>query len=140
VNHQVITDRGIFYEATSDDAEGRRSNWFGRYEPATGSFHERLLPVGGYVHVGWDPAGRFDFIEHAGDRHELLSVHAPADPDAPLDAKVLRTLRSPFHDHQRHHAHPFLSPDRKRLYFTDWDEAGYSQVQALDVTDLTAAP
>lgn len=137
VNHQVITDRGIFYEATSDDAEGRRSNWLGRYEPATGSFAERLLPVGGYVHVGWDPAGEFEFIEHAGDRHELLSLHAPADRDAMFGAKVLRTLRSPFHDHQRHHAHPFLSPDRQRMFFTDWDENGFSQVHALDVSDLT---
>ena len=31
VNHQVITERGIFYEATRDGTEGR-SNWFGRYD------------------------------------------------------------------------------------------------------------
>ena len=133
----MITTRGIFYEATSDDTEGRRSNWFGRYDAITDTFEERLLPVGGYVHVGLDPAGQFDFIEHVGTRHELLSVHVPVDPDAPLDTRLLRALRSPFHDHQRHHAHPFLSPDRKRLFFTDWDEDGYAQVHMLDVSDLT---
>ena len=93
--------------------------------------------MSGYVHVGWDPKGTFGFIEHAGERHELLSVQPSTGPGA-VEVKLLRTLRSPFHDHQRHHAHPFLSPDRKRLFFTDWDEAGYSQVYAVDVNELTS--
>ena len=89
------------------------------------------------MHVGLDPAGRFDFIEHAGERHELLAVNAADDPEATRGVRLLRTLRSPFHDHQRHHAHPFLSPDRTRMIFTDWSEDGFAQVHALDVSDLT---
>jgi hypothetical protein len=52
---------------------------------------------------------------------------------------VLRTLASPDHDDQRHHAHPFLAMDRKRLYFTDWSPSGHAQICALDVADLVAS-
>jgi hypothetical protein len=48
-------------------------------------------------------------------------------------------LRSPDHDQQRHHAHPFLSRDRKVMFFTDWDEAGFAQICAMRVGDLTGA-
>jgi hypothetical protein len=48
----------------------------------------------------------------------------------------LRTLRSPASEHQRDHAHPFLSPDRSRMFFTDWDEHGFSQVHSMAVDDL----
>ena len=140
VNHQVVTRRGIVYEATGDAPGGRRETWFGRYDPATDTFEEGQLPIDDYVHAGFDPDGTFDFVEHAGERHELFAVQPAPDPGAPLGLKLLRTLRSPFHDHQRHHAHPFLSPDRRRLFLTDWDENGYSQVHALDVSDLTGSP
>jgi len=140
INHQVITRRGIVYESTGDTPQGRRETWFGSYDPASDTFEEGLLPLDRYVHAGLDPDGTFDFVEHAGSSHQLLAVHPPASPDAPLSLRLLRTLRSPFHDHQRHHAHPFLSPDRKRLFFTDWDESGFAQVHALDVSNLTGWP
>ncbi len=138
VNHQVITTRGIAYEAVGWTEQGRET-WFGMYDPATDSFTEGKLPVPGYTHVGLDPAGRFEFIECASPRHELLSVHHPADPTAPLEVRLLHTLSSPDHEHQRHHAHPFLAADRRRLYFTDWSAEGNAQVCALDVADIVPA-
>jgi len=36
---------------------------------------------------------------------------------------------------QRHQAHPFLSPDRTRLFFTELVD-GFSQVSSVDVRDL----
>jgi hypothetical protein len=136
VNHQVITDRGIVYEAV---AYGDGNNtYFGRYDPTTDRFAEALLPIEGYVHAGFDPAGRFDFVEVAGARHELLAVLPATAPGEPRGVARLRTLRSPDHNDQRHHAHPFLARDRQRLYFTDWSEQGFAQIFALDVADLVA--
>ena len=56
-----------------------------------------------------------------------------------LQLSLLRTLSSPDHNDQRHHAHPALSPDRRTLYFTYWSPDGFAQVCALDVADLVAA-
>ena len=135
VNHQVITARGIAYEAVAYFPTGRET-YFGMYDTATDRFTEALLPAEGYVHVGFDPAGRFAFVECAGPRHELLAVqHAP---DGRLTTSLLRRLSSPDHDDQRHHAHPFLAADRTRLYFTDWSAEGCAQVCAMDVADLVA--
>jgi hypothetical protein len=134
VNHQVVTARGVAYEAVAYFPEGRET-YLGLYDPATDRFSEGRLPVEGYVHVGFDPAGRFDFIECAGATHELLAVHRGAD--GRLATSLLRRLASPAHDDQRHHAHPFLAADRRRLYFTDWSPAGHAQICALDVADLT---
>jgi hypothetical protein len=123
----------------ADDGRGGSTTWLGRYDPRTHRFEEQLLPVSGYVHVGFDPAGMLDFVEHAAaDRHEMLTVHRGSDPAAPLELRVLRRLRSPATDNQRDHAHPFLSPDRTRLYFTDWSEDGFSQICSMDVSDLTS--
>ena len=36
---------------------------------------------------------------------------------------------------QRYHAHPFLSPDRKWLFYTEAMD-GHSQICALDVRDM----
>lgn len=135
VNHQVVTERGIVYEAVEYHADGR-TTWFGRFDPQTGQFSEGRLPLGGYVHAGFDPAGRFDFIEHAGPLHQILSVH----PGDPLEVGELVRLNSPDHEQQRHHAHPFLSPDRRRLFFTDWDGDGFAQICSIDVSDLTQEP
>ena len=137
VNHQVITARGIAYEATGDDADGNRVTWMGMYDPRAHTFAEGHVPIDGYAHVGSDPAGRFDFIENAGARHEILEVLPAKLLDGPLETRLLRRLSSPAHDDQRHHAHPFLGPDRKTLYFTDWSPQGYAQVCAMDVSDLT---
>ena len=135
VNHQVITRNGIVYEAVGEEAAGRRVTRFGRFDPATQSFAEGTLPLPGYCHAGFDPAGTFDFVEHAGPPHEILAVH----PGEPLRVTPLVQLGSPDHDQQRHHAHPFLSRDRKLMFFTDWDEAGFAQICAMPVDDLTGA-
>ena len=134
VNHQVVTEGDIVYEAVEYLSDGR-TTWFGRFDPATGRFSEGRLPLPGYVHAGFDPAGTFDFVEHAGPPHQILSVH----PGDPLELRELVNLRSPDHEQQRHHAHPFLSPDRTRLFFTDWDEAGFAQICSIEVSDLTQA-
>ena len=119
-----------------------RQTWFGMYHPESGHWNEALLPIKGYAHVGFDPAGVFGFVENAGARHEILTVHPAVAPEGPLRVELLHTLGSPDHNDQRHHAHPALSPDRRTLYFTDWSPEGFAQVCALDVADLTesAAP
>ena len=139
VNHQVVTARGIAYEAVAYYPDGGRDTYFGCYDMARNTFTERLLPTDGYVHVGFDPAGSFDFVENSGKSHTLLSVHPGLDPDMPLVTRLLRRLSSPDHDDQRHHAHPFLAADRRRLYFTDWSPQGFAQICAMDVADLTGA-
>jgi hypothetical protein len=135
--HQVVTDRGIVYEAVSGRYDGPVRNFLGRYDPIDRRFEEAELPVDGYVHTGFDPAGRFMLIEHAGKRHELLAVHGDLGRGAPLELRTLRTLRSPISDEQRHHAHPFLSNDRRTLFFTDWCERGFGQIHSLDIENLT---
>jgi hypothetical protein len=136
VNHQVITARGIAYEAVGWTAKGRE-NWLGLYDMAGDSFTEGRLPVSGYAHVGYDPAGRFAFIECASPRHEILTVHGTEDPQQ-LEVRVLHALRSPDHNDQRFHAHPFLAADRRWLYFTDLSEQGFAQICRLDVSDVVA--
>lgn len=132
VNHQVITERGIYYEANRIE-DGKRTVWFGRYDPSTDAREEVHLPGMGYVHTGSDPAGRFLFFENMGETHELLSAHFPRHPDR-FRLTPLRRL-SPIPFGQRYHAHPFLSPDRRWLFYTEVI-AGFSQVCALNVEDL----
>ena len=136
VSDTTDSARGIAYESVAYFPGGRET-YLGIYDTATDSFTEALLPADGYVHVGFDPAGRFEFAESAGERHELLAVNRAADGS--LRTSLLRRLSSPAHDDQRHHAHPFLAADRKRLYFTDWSAGGFAQVCAMDVGDLVAA-
>ena len=130
--HQVITSRGIFYEANLWEANVR-SVWFGRHDPESDSHEEVGLPGMDYVHTGLDPEGRFLFFENMGDTHELLSAHFPRDPDR-FRLNLLHRL-SPIPFGQRYHAHPFLSPDRRQVFFTEVVE-GFSQVCAVDVSDL----
>ena len=91
------------------------------------------LPGMGYVHTGLDPEGRFLFFENMGDTHEVLSAHFPHDPER-FRLNLLRRL-GPIPFGQRYHAHPFLSPDREWMYFTEVVD-GFSQVSAVDVSDL----
>lgn len=130
--HQVITARGIYYEANQWD-EGRRTVYIGRYNLDTDTFAEVELPGAGYIHTGRDPAGRFLFYEDMADTHRLISVHYPHDPSR-FEIRLLRTL-PPIPFGQRYHAHPFLSPDRRWLIYTELVD-GFSQVCALDVADL----
>ncbi|MEE2754475.1 MAG: hypothetical protein VX910_10875 [Candidatus Latescibacterota bacterium] len=131
--HQVVTDNGIFYEAVKRHGT-HRENWFGRYDVESDSFDEVQLPGLGYVHTGFDPAGKFLFFENDdGDTHQLLSAHYPHDIDR-YELRVLKTL-TPIQQGQRFHAHPFLSPSRAQLFFTEVLD-GFSQVCALDVSGL----
>lgn len=131
--HQVVTGDGIYYEAVKRHESGRE-NWFGRYDVATDTWDEVQMDGLGYVHTGFDPAGKFLFFENDdGGTHQLLSAHHPHDPDR-YELRVLKTL-TPIQRGQRYHAHPFLSPDRKRLFYTEVLD-GFSQVCALDVEDL----
>ncbi|MDA0748455.1 MAG: oligogalacturonate lyase family protein [bacterium] len=130
--HQVVTARGIYYEANLWEGE-KRHVWFGRYDSGTDTHEEVQVPGMGYVHTGFDPAGQFLFYENMGETHELLSVHFPRDPKR-FRLNVLRHLPSiPFG--QRYHAHPFLDPERKRVFYTEVVD-GFSQVCAVDVEDL----
>jgi hypothetical protein len=134
INHQVVTKRGIFYEAVHKQ-DGRTTNWLGRYDLATDKWEEVQLPDDGYVHTGWDPDGRFLFYETHGKTHELISLHYPRVPGR-TTTKVLRRLALyPAKGGQRYHAHPFLSPDRRWLFHTAVVD-GFSQVSAIDVRDL----
>lgn len=133
--HQVVTQRGVFYEATGKQ-NGRDAYWLGCYDQDRDTFEEVLLPeIDGYVHVGFDPAGKFLFFESHGQTHELFSLHFPF-----IEGRMqLRRLHSmalyPACGGQRYHAHPFLLPDRQWLFYTEVIE-GYSQVCAMDVRDL----
>jgi len=139
VNHQVITTSGIFYEANvwreQPDGSRDRQVWFGHYDLETDTFDEIHLPNVGYVHTGFDPAGKFLFVENQmeSDDHALLSIHHPHQPEK-YTLRTLRTLE-PIIRGQRYHAHPFLGPDRNWLYYTEVIN-GFSQVCAMDVQDL----
>ena len=134
VCHQIMTERGLYYEANVYK-DGERKVWYGRYSLATDSWEEVQLPGLGYVHTGNDPAGKFLFVENqqGSTGHQLLSVHHPRHPEK-YALKLLRNL-SPIIKGQRFHAHPFLGPDRQWLYFTEVID-GFSQLSALDVSDL----
>lgn len=133
--HQVITRRGIYYEAVDGKGASGSRNWFGRYDLATDRFEEVPLPAAdGYLHIGWDPEGRFLFFENHGKSHDLLSLHFPRVPAKTAFGK-LRSMAPYPSPGQRYHAHPFLSPDRKWLVYTEV-LGGFSQVCALDVRDL----
>jgi Tol biopolymer transport system component len=135
VCHQVITANGLYYEA-NETVEGERRVWIGRYNLESDTFHEVRLPGVGYVHTGRDPEGKATFYENqqGSQGHQLLWVHEPFGGDPPR-VEVLREL-APIIRGQRYHAHPFLSPDRRWLFFTEVVD-GFSQIRALDVADLT---
>ncbi|MDA0334070.1 MAG: hypothetical protein O2782_02780 [bacterium] len=132
--HQAITSQGIYYEA-NEYVEGSRIVQIGRLDPATGVHNEVRLPDVGYVHTGFDPAGRFLCYEDMQvDRHRLLTVRYPQDPSR-FAVEELRRL-TPIEHGQRFHAHPFLAAgDRRWLYHTDVID-GFAQICALDVADL----
>ena len=132
--HQIITERGIYYEANVWQAH-QREVWYGLYDLATDRWEEVQLPGLGYVHTGNDPAGKFLFVENqdGSKGHQLLSIHYPHHPEK-YRLNLLRTL-TPIIRGQRFHAHPFLGPDRRWLYFTEVVD-GFSHVSALDVADL----
>lgn len=130
VVHQVVTRRGIFYEAVVHHKHGRRST-FGLYDLHTNQFVECGLPFDGYVHVGFDPAGEVTFFEHHGESHQLIRVHDFGQPTRQR-LEVLRTMAPypPDRPGQCSHAHPFMARSRNVLYYTEVID-GNSQVCAL---------
>ena len=136
--HQVITPNGIYYEANGD-VDGEWGMYLGRYDLATDQFAEIPLRGLGYCHTGFDPAGQFLFIESAGQTHRLLSVHHPHDPGGPR-LNCIRKLSSAPRAGQRFHAHPFLTPDRNWMVFTDVADNGFGQIFRVDVSDLVNLP
>lgn len=134
--HQVVTQRGIFYEASSKDA---KDTYLGHYDTKQHTFREFKLPLlNSYVHTGSDPKGNFLFIEQFqrdSKEHSILSVHFPLDPKR-TSLQNICTLR-PYRDNgQREHAHPFLTPDRKWIVHVALAENGFSQIRMVDVQDL----
>ncbi|MDA0989319.1 MAG: hypothetical protein O3A51_01030 [Verrucomicrobia bacterium] len=131
--HQSITAKGIYYETSGHRAEGRVV-YVGRYDPTTDLYDEIQLNDVGYVHIGHDPAGHFLFYEdQRGDHHELASLHFPHDP-ARREQRTITKL-APAGKGQRFHAHPFLGPDRRRLFYTDVVD-GFAHIHSIDVDDL----
>jgi hypothetical protein len=132
VVHQVVTARGIFYEAVGHEGSNHRS-WFGCYDPQNDTFNETPLPFSGYVHTGFDPLGEVTFFEHHGDTHELIRIHDFGGPSQSLE--MLRVL-APYPENQPGqycHAHPFMSSNRDRIYFTEVVD-GVAQIASIDLT------
>ncbi|MBL4574683.1 MAG: hypothetical protein JKY51_01110 [Opitutaceae bacterium] len=129
----MITDRGIYYEANQKEND-QCTVHIGRYDLESDRFDEVKIPDMGYIHTGLDPAGRFLFYENQSKtEHHLFSLHFPHDPKR-FQIRKLRTLPFiPFG--QRYHAHPFLSPDRRHLFYTEFVD-GFSHICAMDVADL----
>jgi hypothetical protein len=132
--HQVVTDSGIYYEANVREDGRRKEVWFGRYDVKTDRHEEVQLPGMGYVHTGFDPLGKCLFYENQdGEVHELILVQYPHHPDR-FQLKRLKKL-APIVSGQRYHAHPFLDPMRKHIFYTDVID-GFSQICALPVEDI----
>jgi hypothetical protein len=137
VEHQIVTHAGICYDAVREDAAGK-AMFVGRCDPKSGECFDIPLPDGlGYTHIGADPAGRFFFVEKSAPPHEILSVH-PSPSGGPAEVRTIYTLHGPGNLGQRSHAHPFLSPDRRWMHFTDLSDNGFYQLFRLDVADLVA--
>ncbi len=61
----------------------KTTNWLGRYDLERGTHEEVLLPVEGYVHVGYDPKGRFLVFENHGETHDCSRFTSPFSRTAP---------------------------------------------------------
>ncbi len=136
--HPVVTKSGVYYDSFVNTGKTmkRRQNWFGRYDYATDRYKEVRLSVPGQIHTGRDPDGRFYVFEHLWKKHELITFHYPANPEKAV-IKRLRTLAPISRTAgQRFHAHPFLSPNRQWLFFTEMVK-DYAQILALNVGHLT---
>lgn len=123
VCHQIVTKRGIFYEAwdrwgDTMPTQGGVLNW------PEGDYGETLLPERGYTHTGNDPEGLLRFYEVAGRRHLLYQLHADNTHT------VLAELPPYPHPGQRWHAHPFIGPRRDGICFT-LEVEGRSQVARI---------
>lgn len=116
--------------------------------PGPGTYLARMRPDGsecqalwigdqGYVHRGYDLAGRFTFAElHCGGSEHHLAAIEPDDCGS--GGLVRLTQNLPPGGDQRHHAHPILTPDRRRVVFTATGDDGFCHIHDVDVSDLTA--
>ena len=136
VCHQVVTKRGIYFEAFRSFT-GNHESWIGRYDWPGESWTETPLDVGGYSHTGFDPAGDLAVFEVSGEQHLLLALKHPGTVE--VQTEVLRALPPYPGRGQIYHAHPFFGPDANTLYFTEIAD-GRSQVCSLDVSDIRANP
>lgn len=142
VCHQVVTRKGIFYEAFKAYT-GEHRNTIGCYDLASDSYEEFQVQPRGYMHTGFDPLGEFRFYEIAGQEHTLQYLAHEDDPDR-RELVTFRTLAPYPARGQRYHAHPFMADtgnpdhDRKWVYHTAVID-GRSQICAVDVADLTHA-
>lgn len=136
VCHQVITKQGIDYEAFRQE-EGQLINTVGHYYWPEDRWVEHVLDVKGYSHTGLDPAGEFCFFEVSGrDSHAMYALIHPMD-ESKRELIKLKELAPYAGKGQRFHGHPFLSPDRKWMVFTEAVD-GVSQVHMLNVEDFTS--
>jgi catechol 2,3-dioxygenase-like lactoylglutathione lyase family enzyme len=133
VCHQVVTAKGIYYEAFATFT-GAHESLAGWCDFTSGRFEERPLPATGYAHTGFDPAGEMLFYEVSGEVHALYAWLFPKDPER-REFRLLRRLPPYPRRGQMYHAHPFLGPERRWLYYTEVVD-GTPQVRALDVSDL----
>ena len=130
--HQLVTRRGICYEANRREG-ARRQVVLGRCDHVSGARDEFLIPDDAYVHTGFDPEGELIFYESQGQEHAIRVARFPRGSDLPT-AETLRLLPA-IPAGQRYQAHPFLSPDRRRMFFTEVVD-GCSQISSVDVSDL----
>jgi hypothetical protein len=137
--HQIVTTGGILYEAARAE-KGVRRSVMGRYNPITDTFLEYPVTEAGYIHTGFDPNGDFIFLELDGEAHGLYAGSLPEESEQTpgraqaMKLELLHPLsKVPFG--QRFHAHPFLSPDRHRVYFTEVID-GFSQILSIDVSQI----
>lgn len=131
VCHQIITRRGILYDAYGADGD----SWFGVYDLVTHTHREVFLPGVKYAHTGNDPAGELYFVDSRSGVEEIFTIHEPFGP-ARFELRRFRKLNKMLREGQRHHCHPFLSPDRKTMFWTEVID-GFSQICSTDVKDLT---
>ena len=90
----------------------------------------------GYVHSGHDPSGEFLFAElFCGSQGHHLAALGPQE-DGSVDIVRLTADLPPGGD-QRHHAHPILTSDRRRVLYTATGEDGFCHIYDVDVSDLT---
>jgi len=92
----------------------------------------------GYVHTGYDLTSEFPFAELfcGGDQHQLAAIRPQDDGTAKL---IRLTGNLPPGGDQRHHAHPILTPDRRRIVYTATGDDGFCHIYDVDVCDLTGA-
>ncbi len=138
--HQVITRRGVLYEAVNAAAQPPTYR-LGRWDPITGHVEDYPVPAGGYLHTGHDPEGLVPILEDAGPTaHTLMVVRHLADKSrrqiVPIRDLSLYPARG-----QRYHGHPFLGPAPGQANGRDWlyhtaCVDGTAQVCAVDVADL----